>query len=191
MGNSYAQYDTVTGKLLDLSTLGFYYPAPITGNWSGWPTTGTWTSGTDAALAFGGGKVYFFSGSQYARYSLSADVMDGGYPKTLPGGWGNWPTAWTSVNAGFKRADGKVYLFRGGQYLRISSGTTVDAGYPKAISGNWGNMPFSTGVDSSVALATGKVYFLKGTQFVLFNPSTSTVEQGPSAITGRLPGVMY
>lgn len=56
---------------------------PINSNW-----TGVWSSGFDAALNWGNGKVFFFRGSQYMRYDLVKNKVDPGYPKSIAFNWG-------------------------------------------------------------------------------------------------------
>jgi hypothetical protein len=86
------------------------------------------------------GKAYFFEGDQYIRYDWATDKVDPGYPKSiaewnLPGGFtGGFDTV---LNGGGPYS-GKVYFFKGDQYVRYDwAADKADPGYPKLISGNW------------------------------------------------------
>ena len=75
-------------------------------------------------------RSYLFQGDQYLR--LSGSTMEGSYPKFIAAGWQGLPTAFASgIDAAFwRQSDGKIYLFRGFQYVRLT-GTTTDAGSPE------------------------------------------------------------
>jgi hypothetical protein len=69
---------TGEGERVDLG------PNPIAGNWPG--LAEAFPNGIDAAfLKPDDGKVYFFKGNQYARYSMDQDPkgVDPGYPKQI------------------------------------------------------------------------------------------------------------
>jgi hypothetical protein len=56
-------------------------PRPITGNWPGlFPSTINYAFEKSS-------KVYFFSGLEYARYDMSADKVDAGFPRPIVGYW--------------------------------------------------------------------------------------------------------
>jgi Hemopexin len=168
-----------------------YYPRPIAGNWGNWPTT--WNSGVDAIVDdLSGTKLIMFRGNQYLKYDKQADAVDSGYPMTLPGEFKRWPSTWTSVDAGIKWAsNGKIYLFRGSEVLRISSGMTVDFTYPRPIAQDW-PLPssFAAGFDYVINYPNGNAYFFKGTKYVRFTVSNDTVS-GQINIVGNWPGVMF
>jgi len=186
-GKNVSQYSVA----LDRSVSGF--PAPISAVFSGWPTTTPWSAGTDAILDQSSTKLYFFSGDRYLRVDKATRKVDSGYPKTLPGGWGNWPSAWTSVDSAIKWTNGKTYLFRGSEYVRLT-GTDVDAGYPKPITGNW-NIPYTSGFDYGfVYPGTSKAYFFKGKEYIRVDVSTSSevTDPGyPALIVGNWRGVTF
>ncbi len=169
-----------------------YFPSPIKGIAKRWPSSGPWVNGVSAALNFTDEKVYLFSGSQYARMDRDFFSIDSGYPRSLPGGWRNWPSDWDSVDAAVKWANGKQYLFRGDEYLRLT-GTRVDDGYPKPIAGHW-NIPYGSGFDHAHVHNNGKAYFFKGDEYirVTISGSTEKVDPGyPKKIVGRWPGVPF
>ena len=111
--------------------------------WPGMPAS--FYKGIDAALMRDdNGKIYFFKGSEYVRFSNVSDGVDAGYPKPIAGNWKGLPSTFTSgIDAAlWRQSNGKIYLFKGNQYVRISKVEDgMDAGYPKPIAGNWPGMP--------------------------------------------------
>ena len=78
-GDAYIQYDIASDRVDD------GHPAPIEGNWPGFAESG-FADGLDAAINWGNGKAYFFTGDQYLRYSVGVGA-DEGYPQSIAGGW--------------------------------------------------------------------------------------------------------
>lgn len=121
------------------------YPQSIAANWKG---MGEFAKGIDAAfLQPNTGKVYFFKGSQYLRYDLTADQVDPGYPLPIIGYWPGLE-AFGSVEAAFVRvqANLKVYFFKGDQYIRYDwKNDQADGGYPAPITGNWDKIIYPAG----------------------------------------------
>lgn len=184
-GGRYSHWTVGASRMTD------NYPLLINLGWGNWPTSAPFSTGVDAAYDHSATKAYFFSGNKYLRYDKTAGTVDAGYPLTLPGGWGNWPAAWTSVDAAVRWPNGKIYMFRGSQYVRISAGTTVDAGYPKPITGNWG-LPYTTGFDYVVPWNNGKAYFFKGNDYIRYDVATDTTDAGfPKPILANWPGVAF
>ena len=124
------------------ATMDAGYPKPIAGNWPGLPAS--FTSGIDAAFwRESNGKIYFFKGNQYVRFSAVADGVDPGTRKSIAGNWAGLPASFTGgIDAALMRRDNhKIYFFRGTRYVRIDGETSaMDAGYPNWIDKNW--MPF-------------------------------------------------
>jgi Hemopexin len=165
------------------------YPAPIVAYWNNWPAG--WADGIDAGLDWGNGKVYLFRDSQYVRYDIATDRVDPGYPQPIAGNWGwNWPASFTSVDAAVKWPNGKIYFFRGSQYLRYDIATnSIDPGYPAPVAGNWPGL-FTGGVDYGFMHPNGLAYFFLGTQYQRFNPATNVVDW-TLPIVGQWPGVPF
>lgn len=128
-------------------------------------------------------KTYFFQGSRY--YRLTGNEVDAGYPQALPGGWKGLPEAF---HAGIDAAlyyppTGKSYLFKGGQYVRLT-GVEVEADYPRQLPGGWLGLPaeFARGIDAAI-FRDGHTYFFKGNQYVRF--TGYTMDDGyPQALPG-------
>jgi hypothetical protein len=93
----------------------------------------------DAGMAWPNGKAYFFRGSEYVRYDVAADRVDPGYPLPIAGNWSGFPAHFTTgIDAAVMWNNGKVYFFKGSEYVQYDLNThVVDAGYPKPIAGNW------------------------------------------------------
>jgi hypothetical protein len=134
-------------------------------------------------------KAYFFLGSNYVRYDIVDDQIDAGYPRALPGGWIG--LSFSSVDAGVNWGNGKVYLFSGTQYVRITlaNNNAVDPGYPLPILGQWGAMPFAT-IDAAVNVGNGKAFFFQGNQYVSYDIAADQPDPGfPRPIAPDWPGV--
>lgn len=61
------------------------YPKPIAGDWPG--LAEAFPDGIDSAIAWSDGKLYFFRGNQYARFTTNSQGsgVDSGYPKLFAG----------------------------------------------------------------------------------------------------------
>ena len=80
--------------------------------WEGLPVT------LDASFTWTNGRVYFFKGSQYWRFSTPGQ-LDPGYPKTLSDGFEGIPN---NVDAALVwAANSKIYFFKGEESLRQRS----------------------------------------------------------------------
>ena len=112
-------------------------------------------------------KAYLLSNGSYVRYDTDADGVDADYPKALSAGWTNLPEAFTSdLDAALDLAGGKVYLFKGAEYVRVDQqSNTVDPGYPVLIADFWPGLAeagFGSHLDAAVTWNNGKAYFFRG-----------------------------
>jgi len=130
--DQYVRYDITQDKADD------GYPLSIGAYWQGFQQAG-FADHIDAAVNWGNGKAYFFAGNQYLRYDLKNDRVDSGYPLPIAGNWpGLAEAGFTSIDAVSVWGDGKLYFFRGNQYVRYDvQADQVDDGYPLPIAGNW------------------------------------------------------
>ncbi|TFV61564.1 hypothetical protein E4P42_01335 [Mycobacterium sp. PS03-16] len=140
-------------------------------------------------------KAYFIGGGSYSRYDTAADKIDAGYPKPIANGWagidrtafaGGWDSA---VDLG----TGKLYVFLGGEYLRIDQATnSVDSGYPRPIAGNWPGMAeagFGDTIQAALNWGNGKAYFFRGDAYVQYDIASDSVDAGyPASIAADWPG---
>ena len=83
-GSEYVRFSNVSDGVDDT------YPKPIAGNWPGLPES--FESGIDAALMRGdNGKIYFFKGSEYVRFSNVSSGVDDTYPRNININWMPFP----------------------------------------------------------------------------------------------------
>lgn len=160
------------------------YPKPIKGNWKKWPTS--FTKGIDAAIQRSDGKLYFFKGTQYIRHTVGKG-MDNGYPKKIKGNWQKWPDSFTKgIDAAVEWNTGKMYFFKGDQYIRHTFNKGMDSGYPKKIKGNWKKFPtdYTKGVDAAIYWTNGRAYFFKGDRYIRYKPGSGVESGYPKTIDG-------
>ncbi|MBB2701482.1 UNVERIFIED_ORG: hypothetical protein GGI66_006203 [Rhizobium esperanzae] len=138
-------------------------------------------------------KAYFITGGLYLRYDIADDATDPGYPKPLAQGWPGIEQ--TDFNNGCDCAidigNGKVYLFKGENYLRLDHHTNTVDGVVTPIAGAWGGFAeagFADGIDAAVNWGNGKAYFMKGDSYVRYDIASDTIENGPQPIAGNWPG---
>lgn len=158
------------------------YPLRISTGWShegaGWSAPEAFHGGISAALRGTDGKLFFFSGQQYARVDAASP------PAAINQHWGvvrnNVATA-GRVDASFRDAQGRVFLFRGDQFYRYSTPQLdfVDEGLPLAIGQRWGNLPlaFQSGIDEALLWTVDgvpRLYLFKGTDYVRYNANDTT-----------------
>jgi hypothetical protein len=163
-------------------------------NWHGFRKAG-FDKGIDAAVNWGDGKVYFFRGPNYIRFDVAADRVDPGYPRPIAGNWAGFDTAGfdKGIDAAVNLGDGKVYFFRGDEYIRFDIGDDrVDPGYPAKIAANWHGMRkagFDRGIDSIVKWDNGKAYIFRGDEYVRYDITNDRVDPGyPVKITANWRG---
>lgn len=115
------------------------YPAPIHGNWRGFPAH--WT-GVDAAIVWPNGRAYFFRGSEYLAFDIDQDCVLPDYPAPILGNWKGWPPHWPNTEAAVAWPNGRTYFFRGNEYLAFDMAEdAVLPGYPAPIEGAWKGLP--------------------------------------------------
>lgn len=165
------------------------YPKVIAGNWDGLPAS--FQSGIDAAFWNGDNRHnYMFKGNQYIR--LSGSTMDPSYPKSIAGNWAGLPLNFQSgIDAAFwRRTDGKVYFFKGSEYVRLTD-FAVDVGFPRTIASDFPSLPanFQTGIDAAFWREYNeKIYMFKGTEYCRLTNLTKDVGY-PAPIAGNWQGL--
>jgi hypothetical protein len=187
-GPNYLRYD-VAGDMVDPG-----YPLPInSGAWGNWPAS--FNSDIDAAINWGNGKVYFFKGPHYLRYDVATDRVDPGYPRAIvDGAWPGWPDSFAiGIDAAIGWGDGKVYFFRGSEYLRYDRASDqVDAGYPAPIADAWTGLP--SGVGTRLKAATDLFVddvelWLEGVEILPAPPARAP--SGPKFVSVPWRGVLH
>lgn len=171
--------------------------------WPGWPET--WYRGPSAFLwSDPNDKIYCFQGSEYIRIDPDNGwQVDPGYPKPISGNWPGWQPPFTNgIHAAlWGDPNGKIYIFRDDEYLRIDPANDwqVDTGYPRPIAGNWPGLDpeFAAGFDACLfAEANNKVYFFKKypdapPKYVRIDPDNGwNMDPGyPKPVAGNWPGL--
>jgi len=146
-------------------------------------------------LNWGNGKAYFFQGSSYVRYDITAGRADTGYPKAIDSQ--TWPgMIWTDgIDAAVNWGNGKAYFFRGGEYVRYDiQADRADPGYPKPInSQTWPGMIWTNGVDAVVNWGNGKAYFFRGGEYIRYDIQADRADPGyPKPINSQTwPGMIW
>ena len=185
------------------------YPKLINDStWPGLEFPGTGLGNLDAAVFGTNGKVYFFKGNKYIRYDISSDCADAGYPKTINDDtWEGLKFSDGSrrVDAAFYTGAGKIYFFRGNEYIRFDIGDDeADFDDPRNITfetkGTWPGLRFSstpTTIDAAFFSGTmsRKAYFFKGNQYIRYDLGDDCADEDyPRPITssanGTWPGAM-
>jgi hypothetical protein len=174
-GSQYWRYNIPSPEGVDPT-----YPKPLSVGWANMPPRFT---SIDAAVNWGNGKMYFFSGTEYARATIARNEVDAGYPQPIAGNWGRLPFA--TVDAAVNLGKGKALLFSGDQYVSfdtdVAGGGTngdVDPGFPKRIAGNLPGL-FRSNIDAAVNWGNGKVYFFRGTEYMRYDAG---VPIGPDSL---------
>jgi hypothetical protein len=154
------------------------------------------------------GKSYFFNKFQYLRYDWIDDLPDAGYPQATRNSWRDLPAGFGFAGLGPHLhgidaalngqgdSRGKLYLFRGNQYVRYDwFRDRMDPGYPYTIAAHWRGLPaeFTQDFDSAVAgrgPATGKAFFFKGSQYLRYDFTTDRADPGyPQPIASAWNGL--
>jgi len=165
------------------------YRAKIQGNWRGLPAS--WDR-IDAALTHPtNGRIYLFRGQEYIRYTPEMG-MDKGYPAKIQGNWRGIPTLWDRIDAAVTHpTNGRIYLFRGGEYIRMTPGAGADKGYPAKIQGNWRGIPASwRQIDAALTHPTnGKMYLFRGEDYIRYTPEVGMDNGYPAKIRGNWHGI--
>jgi peptidoglycan hydrolase-like protein with peptidoglycan-binding domain len=134
------------------------------------------------------GKAYMFKGPDYLRYDYGEDLPDPGYPRSIAATWRGLPAAFTSnldaaIN-GQKQFAGKVYLFKGAEYVRYDwAADKTDAGYPRSIAATWPGLPagFTSGIQAALngqKSFEGKLYLFKGTDYARYDWTADRGDSG-------------
>lgn len=146
---------------------------------SAWNLPVPFLSGVDAVVNGSGerkvpnffGKTYFFKGPEYVRYDWDTGRVDyGPQPLTAWGLTGAFASGIDAAVNGEGAWFGKLYFFKGNQYVRYDWATeTIDQGETSIASGWKVPEPFASGIDAAVSGEgpwKGKLYFFKGSSYI-------------------------
>ena len=139
-------------------------------------------------------KAYFIHRDRYLRYDVEGDRVDAGYPKALTAGWAG--LAGTGFESGFDTAidlgNGKVYLFKGAEYLRIDQQQNQVDGPVRSIAEAWGGFAgagFTEAIDAAINWGNGKAYFFRSGEYISYDIGSDSVDDGqPQPVAGNWPG---
>jgi Hemopexin len=133
-----------------------------------------------AAVEWTQGKVYLFRPGQYSRYDSKSDAIDPGFPRPIDAQhWPGFP--WLDgFDAAVNWGNGKVYFFKGDQFLRYDlGGERVDPGYPERMTAdNWPRFPWIDGFDAAVNWGDGKLYFFRDGQYLRYDLKSGGTDPG-------------
>ncbi|MBE1489282.1 hemopexin repeat-containing protein [Plantactinospora soyae] len=131
--------------------------------------------------------TFVFSGDQYVRYSGRDHAeVDDGYPRTIAAGLpaelgiADLPAEFCDgIDAAFRDAAGRTYLFAGRQYLRVEGTAAVAA----PVAGAWGavrtGFGAATPVDAAFVGPAGELYVFADDQYVRYQPGKlDAVQEG-------------
>lgn len=160
-------------------------------NWS--VTVGTFKSPVRATLdiikASDEMKLARRQDDAFAVFCEGDRGVDDGYPLSIAGNWSDWPSDFTSIDAGVFSSNGKGYFFKGDQYIRYTPNKGVDDGYPRSITKNWGTWPTDfTNIDAALYWPNGKLYFFKGGHYIRYTPGIGIDDNYPKTIADNWTG---
>ncbi len=167
------------------------FPRTIANDFKGWPPT--WSDGVDAAVNLSESTAAFFRNDQFLKYDSVHEEVMAGFPKSIAQYWGNWPANWTKIDAAVSWHNGKIYFFRGSEFLQYDkSADRVDPGYPKLIADRWAGL-FASDIDAAFNDGDGYAYFFKNNQYDRVDVwNDKQVDEGyPAVIVGNWPGVLF
>ncbi len=141
-------------------------------------------------------KVFFFRGDRYLRYDAATDRCDEGYPLSIGDYWPGMRGAGfdQGVQAAVNWGNGKLYFFKGDQYVRYDVATDrVDDGYPMSIAASWTGFNaagFDRDLSGAVRWDERIAYFFKGNQYLRYDIVADRVDEGyPRLIGDSWPGL--
>ncbi|MEM7103000.1 MAG: hemopexin repeat-containing protein [Bacteroidota bacterium] len=141
-------------------------------------------TGIDAAIDYGNGKIYFFTGDKYFRYDKKARKLDVGYPRSIGA---NWAGIWSSDLDAACAFMTSIYFFKGDECIRYDKATkTKSPGYPKKISEEFRGV---VGPVDAVFQKGEIIYFFKGNKFYKYAQSSEKASgmQNIKDVAGQMP----
>jgi microsomal dipeptidase-like Zn-dependent dipeptidase len=124
------------------------YPATIQSGFGGYIGS-TWNQDLDAAVQWDGGTVYFFKGDEYVGMSMATEATWG--PKKISVGWGmtgQYASFASGIDAAINWGNGKIYLFKGDEFVRYDMANDMPDLGPLPIVNNidsWGSWALPVG----------------------------------------------
>jgi len=184
-GAEYIRYDVAADGSARVAPV-----RPIAGHWTGFPAS--WSSGIDAGVNWGDGKVYFFKGGEYLRFDIAADKVDDGYPQPIEGNWQGFPQSWSSgIDAAINWGNGAIYFFKGDRYIRYNRGPGERSSFSglRSVPGNWTVFAEPQRADLNETFVTTQVTVRGFNQHTRSGPMILTYYRPNGA--GPFPTVIY
>ncbi|THJ17241.1 MAG: hypothetical protein CAF42_002345 [Nitrospira sp. CG24B] len=167
-------------------------------------------------VVWNNGKVYFFQGSEYARYDVAQDKADSddgsghSYPRPIQGSWSglfqeNMDAAvfWPAPPPGGAENKKVAYFFKGNQFMRYDvEADQADAAdgagraYPQPISLKWPGI-WADRVDAVVVWPVPRdgrtvAYFFRDNQYIRFDVKRHRADLGyPKPIADHWPNFKF
>lgn len=182
------------------------------------PTAWAQLTGTGklVPIVWNNGKVYFFQGSDYARYDITQDQADSddgsgnSYPRAIQGSWPglfaeNMDSAvfWPAPPPGGAENKTVAYFFKGNQFMRYDvTADRADAAdgagrpYPQPISLKWPGI-WTDRVDAILVWPVPRngrtvAYFFRDNQYIRFDVARHRADPGyPKPIAGNWPNFKF
>lgn len=173
-------------------------------------------SGKLVPIVWNNGKIYFFQGSEYARYDVAQDKADSddgsgnAYPRAIQSTWSglfqeNIDAAvfWPAPPPGGAENKAVAYFFKGNQFMRYDvAADHADAAdgagrpYPQAISLKWPGI-WADRVDAILVWPVPRngrtvAYFFRDNQYIRFDVKNHRADPGyPKPIVGNWPNFKF
>lgn len=167
-------------------------------------------------IVWNNGKVYFFQGSEYARYDIvqdQADADDGSgnsYPRPIQGSWPDLfadsmdaAVFWPAPPPRGSEIKTVAYFFKGSQFMRYDvAADRADAAdgagrpYPQPISLKWPGI-WTDRVDAVLVWPVPRngrtvAYFFRDNQYIRFDVKNHRADPGyPKPIAGNWPNFKF
>lgn len=130
-------------------------------------------------------KAYFLRGSEYLRSDTATDDVLDDYPKPIANGWSGLDALGfgADIDAAVDIGDGKVYVFKGDQYVTVNQTSLAVEGSAKSIAEGWGGFAdsgFADAIDAAINWGNGKAYFFRGDQFIAYDIAGNSVDDASS-----------
>lgn len=168
-------------------------PSAIAATFGNWPAS--WDS-IDAVVRSlnDSDKLFFFRGSQYLRYSLSADKVDLG-PQNTEGAWPGWSPSWlshgVSPDAALPWSSNEYMFFKGESVLPFNASTNTGPVATMALSSVMPNLPWGwRNVDATLNFGNNKFYAFNQGYVLAMHAGTKKIEDGyPREFGSDFPGL--
>lgn len=140
------------------------------------------------ALAWPGGKVFFFKGERYARWDPACGQPDPGYPRSIASMWrGLYPE---HIDAAVVWDAAKAYFFKGSGYIAFDiEKDRAEPNCPRSIAAYWPGL-WPEGIDAAVVWPGGKAFFFRGSEYIRYDIAADRADPDyPKSIASGWKGI--